>query len=157
MPRGYRPLKRSAKKATIVVRTSPSQRNTRMTKCGRTSSHLMSQSPRLSGSSSLPSTMTGLSFMAPSSPAAVCYSIREATEPLRKQLVQVDPSDLGSHAPAAGAWDGGARQARCDPRDEERRPRRQAQGGEEQRVGRNGDGPDPLRPRAGRPAAAERA
>src|SRR5690242_14683301 len=100
-------------------------------KCGMARIHLTSQSARERGSSILPSTMTGYGFMAPSSAPAGACAIREGTEPLRKQLVEREATDLRGHAPAPWAGHGGARQRRSDPRDEEGRPRRQAQCGEE--------------------------
>ena len=52
-------MKRIAKKATIVARKKAMKNGERMTKCGIASAHLTSQSHRLIGVSSFPSTRTG--------------------------------------------------------------------------------------------------
>jgi hypothetical protein len=57
--RGYRPVKRIAKNATIVSRKKAMNRKKSTMKCGIASSHLTSQSQRLTCGSSPPSTRTG--------------------------------------------------------------------------------------------------
>src|SRR3954451_10636969 len=59
MPRGQLPVQRNTHNATTVRATNAIHRNASTMTCGMTRTHLTSQSQRLSGSSSSPSTCSG--------------------------------------------------------------------------------------------------